>query len=63
MTANPRPRPKLLGLALVLVAALALAALTQQAAAAQLAGLLAGIWVSVMSVVVGLIGAVFGGGQ
>ncbi|MFZ2030924.1 MAG: hypothetical protein WAU68_11490 [Vitreimonas sp.] len=62
MAANPRSRPKLLGALLVLIGAFALAAFTQQAATARLAQLVAGLWVSVMSVVVGLIAAVFGGG-
>ena len=52
----------MLGVLLVLVAAVVLAAFTQQAATARLAQLMAGLWISVMSVVVGLIAAVFGGG-
>lgn len=62
MSANPQPRPKLLGVLLVFAAAIALAAFTQQAATARLAQWVAGLWISVMSVVVGLIAAVFGGG-
>jgi hypothetical protein len=54
--ANPRPRPKLLSVLLVVIAAVALAAFTQQAAAARLAELMAGLWVSVMSVVIRLFG-------
>jgi hypothetical protein len=54
--ANPRPRPKLLSVLFVVVAAVALAAFTQQAAAARLAELMAGLWVSVMSVVIRLFG-------
>jgi hypothetical protein len=46
----------------MLIAAVAIAAFTQQAAAARLAGLVASLWVSVMSVVLSLIAAVFGGG-
>ncbi|MBI3438728.1 MAG: hypothetical protein HY054_08800 [Proteobacteria bacterium] len=45
----------------MLVAAAALAAFTQQAATVRLAQFVAGLWVSVMSVVVGLIAAMFGG--
>jgi hypothetical protein len=48
---------------LVVIAAIVLAAFTQQAAAGRLAELIAGIWVSVMSVVVSLVAAVFGGGR
>ena len=62
MEAKPRTRSRRGWVFLALVAAGALALLTQEAAAQRLAGLLAGLWVSVMSVVVRLIGAVFGGG-
>lgn len=61
MPANPRSRPRLLGVLLVLVAAVALAAFTQRAATARAGELIAGLWVSAMSVVVRLIAALFGG--
>lgn len=49
-----------MGVALVLLAAAALAAFTQQAAAARLGELVAGLWVSAMAVVLGIIAALFG---
>ena len=61
MGSEQRPKGRLAGALLVLLAAVALAAFTQQAATAGLARLVAGLWVSVMSVVVSLIAAVFGG--
>lgn len=45
---------------LALLAALAVAAFTQQAAAARVGGFIAWLWVSVMSVVLQMIGALFG---
>ncbi len=62
MEAKPRTRSGLGWVLVALSVAGALAFLTQEAAAQRLAGFLAGLWVSVMSVVVRLIGAVFGGG-
>ncbi|MBS0384810.1 MAG: hypothetical protein JSS00_05625 [Proteobacteria bacterium] len=60
MTMKPRPRGEWGVLLLALLAALAVAAFTQQAAAARLGGLIASLWVSVMSAVLQLIGALFG---
>lgn len=45
---------------LILAAVLAALLLSQQAAAARIGGAVAGIWISVMSVVLRLIGAIFG---
>jgi len=59
---GPRQKPKrrFAVALLVLFAALALAAFTQQAAAARLGELVADLWVSAMSVVLSMIGALFG---
>ena len=60
MGADRKPKGRLAGALLVLLAGLVLAAFTQRAAAAQIAGLVAGLWVSAMAVILSLIGALFG---
>jgi hypothetical protein len=51
-----RPKGRLAGALFVLLGAVILAAFTQQAATAGLARLVAGLWVSVMSVIIRLFG-------
>ncbi len=60
MGSDQKPRGRLAGVLLVLLAGIALAAFTQQAAAAHLAGLVAGLWVSAMAVIFTMVGALFG---
>ena len=60
MASDRKSKTRLAGALLVGLAGLALAAFTQQAAAARLAGLVAGLWVSSMSVIFRMIGALFG---
>ena len=60
MAPDRKPKGRLAGALMVLVAGLALAAFTQQTAAAHLAGLVASLWVSAMSVIFRMIGALFG---
>ena len=60
MGSEQQPKNRLAGVLLVVLAALVLAAFTQQAAAAQIGALVAGIWVSAMSVVLGIVAALFG---
>ena len=60
MGSEQKPKSRLAGALLVVVAALALAAFTQQTAAARIGGFVAGLWVSAMSVVLGIIAALFG---
>ena len=55
-----KPKRPFAVVVLVLLAAVALAAFTQQAAAARLGELVADLWVSAMSVVLRMIGALFG---
>jgi len=55
-----KPKNRLAGMVLVVLAAVAVAAFTQQAAAARIGALVASIWVSAMSVVLGIIAALFG---
>jgi hypothetical protein len=56
MSSGQKPKSRLVGAALVLLAAVVLAAFTQHAAAGQLAQLVAGLWVSVMSIIIRLFG-------
>ena len=60
MGSDQKPKGRLAGAFLVLLAGIALAAFTQQAAAAHLAGLVAGLWVSAMAVIFTMVGALFG---
>ena len=60
MALNPKTRGQWGVLLLAVLAALAVAAFTQQAAAARVGGFIAWLWVSVMSVVLQMIGALFG---
>jgi hypothetical protein len=60
MGSDQKPKRRLAGALLVLLAGIALAAFTQQAAAAHLAGLVASLWVSAMSVIFRMVGALFG---
>ena len=60
MASDRKPKGRFAGALLVLLAGLALAAFTQQAATAHLAGLVANLWVSAMSVIFRVIGALFG---
>lgn len=60
MGSDQKPKGRLAGALLVLLAGIVLAAFTQQAAAAHVAGLVAGLWVSAMSVIFTMVGALFG---
>lgn len=60
MRLDQKPKGRFAGALLVLLAGLALAAFTQRTAAAHLAGLVAGLWVSAISVIFRMIGALFG---
>ena len=60
MQPTVRPRNRLFGVVLILLAGAAVAAFTQQAAALEIARWVASLFVSVLTAVLQMVGAIFG---